>query len=336
MGIKVIKGGLFTTVQDFGRRGLQKSGFHVSGAMDRKALRSANLLLGLPDREAALEFTLMGPMLEFTSDTVIAVTGGYFGPKINDEPIEMYRAVQVHSGDVLSFGFSTDGVWGYVAFAGALDIPETMGSRSTDIKSNLGGFKGRKLEDGDEISFRSNVKTLAGMEHRVLPVPVYKQDITEVRVVLGPQDDYFTEKGIATFLGTPYTVSNQCDRMGYRLEGESIEHNEQGADIISDGIAFGAIQVPAHGLPIVMLADRQTTGGYTKIGAVINADIPKLVQSRMNAQIRFVRVSVEEAQDIYVADWEELTAFGEKLEKLCGPAAAEKKTGFWKRLFGGK
>ncbi len=299
MGIVFNKGGVFTTVQDYGRMGHQNQGFHVCGVMDRHSFWVANLLVDNKEREAVLEFMINGPTLYFTTDTVIAITGGNFEPKIDGEPIPMYRAVEVKKGDELEMSFCKSGVWGYIAFAGGLDVPVVMGSRSTDVKCGFGGYKGRKLADGDEIEFVNSVKTLPNMKDRHVESVEYGQDIVELRVTMGPQDDFFSDEGIKNFLNTEFTVTHECDRMGYRLEGIPIEHNDKGADIVSDGIAKGAIQVPKNGQPIVLLSDRQTVGGYTKIANVISVDISKLVQCKYPQKIRFVEVSVEEAQRIY-------------------------------------
>ena len=307
MGIVFIKGGARTTVQDYGRMGHQSKGFHVCGIMDRHAFWAANLLVDNTDNDALLEFMVLGPTMYFTSDTVICITGGDFDPKINGESVPMYRAIEVHKGDELVTGFCKSGTWGYIAFAGGLDVPVVMGSRSTDLECHLGGFHGRQIMDGDEIEFVSTVKTLPKMKDRHLEKPEFGQEEVEVRVIMGPQDDYFTEKGIETFLNTPFTVTFNCDRKGYRLEGPegvTIEHNEKGADIISDGIAKGAIQVPNHGHPIVMFSDRQTIGGYTKIANVIATDIPLIVQAKHPQKIRFKAISIEEAQRVAIMERE--------------------------------
>ncbi len=315
MGIVFNKGGIMTTVQDYGRMGYQSQGFHVCGVMDRHSFWVANLLLDNRDREAVLEFTICGPTLYFTTDTVICITGGDFDPRINGDPIPMYQAVAVHKGDELEMGFCKSGTWGYIAFAGGLDVPLVMGSRSTDLKCKLGGYKGRKIMDGDEIEFLSVVKSLPGMKDRKVEKFDFGSNEVEVRVTMGPQDDYFTEAGLQTFLSQPYTVTHECDRMGYRLEGPVIEHNELGADIVSDGIAKGAIQVPQTGMPIIMLSDRQTTGGYTKIANVISVDIGRLVQCKYPQKIRFKAVSVEESQRIYNMERERLKLLNERFMK---------------------
>lgn len=312
MGIVFNKSGVFTTVQDYGRMGHQKDGFHVCGVMDRHSFWVGNMLVDNKEREAVLEFMINGPTLYFTTDTVICITGGDFDPKINGEPVPMYQAIEVKIGDELEMGFCKSGTWGYIAFAGGLDVPIVMGSRSTDIKCKFGGYKGRKIEDGDEIEFHTSVKTLPHLNERKVEKVEFGQDVVELRVTLGPQDDYFSEAGLNTFFSQSYTVSHQCDRMGYRLEGPVIEHNEKGADIVSDGIAKGAIQVPSSGQPIVMLSDRQTIGGYTKIANIISVDIPKLVQCKFPQKVTFKQVSVEEAQRIYEMERERIKLLNER------------------------
>ncbi len=304
--------------------GYQRFGFHVSGAMDKRAYEIANVLLDNYEDEAVLEIAIMGPELKILSNTVIAITGADFSPTLNEEPIPMYQAIPVKKGDILKCTFSRDGVWGYIGFAGGIDVPVVMGSRSTDIKSELGGYEGRKLENGDVIEFVKSITALPRMDERYAPKPTYKKEVTKVRVVMGPQDDYFSEKGISTFLNEEYTVTNLCDRMGYRLDGPPIQHNEKGADIISDGIAYGSIQVPSQGLPIVLLSDRQTTGGYTKIATVIGRDIPKFVQRRAYEKVVFEAVSPEEAQRLYLKDFSE---YEELRKRIAG-----KKDSFWTKL----
>ena len=305
MGIRVLKAGMLTTVQDLGRYGYQSQGFSVAGVMDIRSFKIANMLLDNPENEAVLEFTLIGPTLEFTSDTIIAITGGDFSPTINGEAAPMYTAIYVNKGDVLKFASARTGTRGYLAFSSYLDIPVVMGSRCTNLKSRIGGFKGRKLQNEDYIGFRIKRRYLPYFLSRTLPPDHFEDTSATLRVVMGPQDALFTKAGIRTFLENEYTVTSDFDRMGCRLDGPFIAPTGT-SDIISDGIAFGAIQVPSHGKPIILLSDRQTTGGYAKIAAVISADIPKLVQRKTDHRIRFKAVTVEEAQAIYRKEISEL------------------------------
>ncbi len=316
MGIRVLKGGMLTTVQDLGRTGYQSQGFSVAGVMDVRSFKIANLLLDNPENEAVLEFTLIGPTLEFTSATIIAITGGDFQPTINGDPAPMYTAIYVNKGDILKFGSARTGSRGYVAFSSYLEIPVVMGSRCTNMKSSLGGFKGRKLQAGDYMNFRIKRRYLPFFLSRRLELDEFDQMDVELRVVMGPQDDMFSKQGIDTFLNSEYTVTSEFDRMGCRLEGPFIAPKEK-SDIISDGIAFGAIQVPSHGKPIVLLSDRQTTGGYAKIATVASVDIPKLVQRKTDHKIRFRAISVQEAQRLYLEEIKELDDMRRKIHQPC-------------------
>lgn len=316
MGIRVLKPGMLTTVQDLGRTGYQSQGFSVAGVMDVRSFKIANLLLDNPENEAVLEFTLIGPTLEFTSETIIAITGGDFGPTINGEPAPMYEAIYMNKGDVLRFGSARTGSRGYIAFSSYLDVPVIMGSRCTNLKSGLGGFKGRKLQADDYIGFRIKRRYLPFFLSRKLEPDDFSEEEITLRVIMGPQDELFSTQGIDTFLKETYTVTSDFDRMGCRLEGPFIAPKTT-SDIISDGIALGSIQVPSHGKPIILLMDRQTTGGYAKIATVITMDIPKLVQRKTDHKIHFVPVSVEEAQKLYLNEIKELDAMRNVIHQPC-------------------
>ena len=316
MGIRVLKAGMLTTVQDLGRNGYQSQGFSVAGVMDVRSFKIANLLLDNPENEAVLEFTLIGPTLQFTSDTIIAITGGDFQPTVNGEPAPMYTALYMKRGDILKFGSARTGSRGYIAFSSYLDIPVVMGSRCTNLKSKIGGYKGRKLKDEDYIGFRIKRRYLPYFLSRKLDLDEFDEEEVTLRVVMGPQDDMFTKQGIHTLLSETYTVTSDFDRMGCRLEGPFIA-SKNGSDIISDGIAFGSIQVPAHGKPIVLLADRQTTGGYAKIATVASVDIPKLVQRKTDHKIRLQAITVEEAQKLYLEEEEQYVAMRSQIHTPC-------------------
>lgn len=295
MSITVLNPGLLTTVQDLGRMGYQQFGVSVSGVMDPRAAAIGNILVGNPQGEAVLECTLMGPQLKFETDEVIAVTGGDLSPTLDGQPVPAYAALAVKAGQTLRFGAPKAGCRAYIAFAGGLDIPLVMGSRSTYMKAAIGGFEGRKLQKGDVLGLRAPVAGYANLHQRAIAPEFVPRPVYTLRVVLGPQDDAFSPEGVATFLGSEYTVTNEFDRMGCRMDGPAIQH-KNGGDIISDGIAFGAIQVPGSGKPILMGADRQTTGGYTKIATVISADFRLLAQLKAGDKVRFEAVSVQAAQ----------------------------------------
>ena len=297
MSITILSPGLLTTVQDFGRIGYQQFGVPVSGVVDPRAMSIANILVDNPEDEAVLECTMLGPQIRFHAANAIAITGGDLGPTLDNQPIPNYAAIRVEAGQVLRFAGLRSGCRAYIAFAGGLDIAPVMGSRSTYMKAKIGGVKGRKLQKDDVIKFRKPNPDLRGLNIRHISPEFVPRLEYKLRVVLGPQDDMFTEHGIETFLSESYVVTPEFDRMGCRLDGEIIEHKGESGDIISDGIAFGAIQVPTAGKPIIMLSDRQTTGGYTKIANVISADFRILAQLKAGDRVRFAQVSVAAAQD---------------------------------------
>ncbi len=330
--IKVAKPGLCTTVQDIGRVGYQQYGIPVSGVMDEFAFTVANLLVDTNENNAVLEIPFLGPTLEFDFDITIAITGADLSPKLNSQDIPMWSSINIKKGDVLSFAMIKSGARAYIAFAGEIDVPLINGSKSTLLKSKLGGFDGRQLKVGDIIEIK-NPKIIA--KKRVLSekyIPTYS-NAEEIRVVLGPQDNYFTKKGIETFLGSEYIITKEADRMGMRLEGEVIEHKDK-ADIISDAAVFGSIQVPGNGKPIILLADRQTTGGYTKIATVIKADLPKLAQMSQGNKIKFKELNVEEAQQEYINFYEKFNEIKESLINGVKKNYTEKQLKVLKKLFG--
>ena len=301
MSFKVLKAGLFTTLQDKGRYSYQRFGMSVAGAMDGFALRIANLLVGNDQYEVALESTFLGPTLEFEEHDVISITGADMSPKINGNPIPMWMSIYVKPGDKLSFSGVKSGLRSYIAFSRKLDVPLIMGSRSTFTRGKIGGYEGRKLNDNDKIKFRDKELSLSkGSFIKKDWIPVYKKEET-IRVILGPQDEFFMDDSIEVFLNSTYTITNEADRMGYRLDGEKIVH-KVGADIISDGIVFGSIQVPGHGMPIIMMADRATTGGYTKIATVITPDLSVLAQMAPGSKINFSQITIQEANNLYRAN----------------------------------
>lgn len=293
--IKILDAGLLTTVQDLGRYGFQRYGVSASGVMDEYSAKIANKLVGNKVGEAVLETTLKGVQIEFLQNTVVAITGGNCDVTLNGTKIELWQSYLVNRGDILKMGICRSGLRNYLAFAGGIDVPIIMNSKSTNLKAKVGGFNGRKLMTGDVLSV--GVGSLeAPLTLNKHYIPTYSKDI-KVGVILGQQDDHFTEAGIKTFLNETYTVTQESDRMGIRLSsvsGATIEH-KNGADIISDGITFGAIQVPGSGQPIVMMADRQTTGGYTKIGNVISSDLAKLAQATPGTKVKFVEYTLEQA-----------------------------------------
>ncbi|MBU5668777.1 biotin-dependent carboxyltransferase family protein [Peptoniphilus sp. MSJ-1] len=292
--ISVINPGILTTIQDSGRYGYQELGIPVSGVMDDYNYRLANILVGNDLDEAVFETTYFGPMIKFNEDLIIAITGADMSAKIDGVDAPMFETIKVKAGQTLQFGKLKEGIRGYIAFGGKIDVPVVNGSKSTHIKTKMGGIDGRALKAKDEIKIIKNKnKTMRRIPEKYIP---HISRFNILRVVLGPQDDYFTEKGINDlFRSGGYQVTKDFDRMGIRLKGTAIERKET-ADIISDGTNFGSIQVPANGQPIILVADRQTTGGYTKIGTVITPDLPKLAQMSFLDKVLFDEVSIEEAE----------------------------------------
>lgn len=294
--------GLLTTVQDLGRFGHQRVGVPPSGPMDRAAFLVANRLVGNPDAAAALECTIKGPRLEVRQAAVVAVTGAPMGFTVNGQEAPSWAAVAVRPGDVLGFQMAPAGCRAYLAVAGGIDVPLALGSRATYLRGRLGGLGGRALQKGDLLPVGSPAPG-AGREGRTVPTalrPAYPAE-RECRVILGPQEDRFTAEGIRAFLEGIYDVTPQADRMGYRLSGPEIPH-VRGHDIVSDGIPLGGIQVPGERQPIVLLVDRQTTGGYTKIATVIGVDIGAIGQTRPGHRIRFRQVTLAEAHAARAAE----------------------------------
>ena len=287
--IEIIEPGPQTTVQDPGRRGQLRYGIPPSGPMDAFAFVLANRLAGSAEDAAALECTLAGPRFRIDAPCAIAVTGADMPVTVNGETVASWSTLLLAAGDVVRIGTARSGLRGYVAFCGGLDVPLRLGSRATYLRGRLGGLEGRALRKGDRL------RTLPAAPPRVraLPrdaCPVYQAE-TRVRVVLGPQADRFTPAGIETFLGSRYTLQPQSDRMGARFQGNRIEP-VRGHDIVSDGIAAGSVQVPGDGQPIVLMVDRQSTGGYTKIATVCSFDLGRIAQLRPGQKLAFEAIDI--------------------------------------------
>ena len=310
--IEIINPGLLTTVQDTGRTGYQAYGVPVCGAMDWISLARSNILVGNEHGEAALEITGMGPTIRFHEDNIFALSGADFSAKLNGTVLPPHGAYLAHKGDLLEFGAATSGFRTYFTVSGGFQIPRVMESRSTCLAARFGGFEGRALKKGDQIAFRAPQLWLRGLLQRQIEV---KQDLTApVRVVLGPQADAFSKEGIGTFFKGTYKFGNQCDRMGCRLEGPSIGLKENiGPNILSDGIVMGSIQVP-NGQPIVMMADRQTTGGYVKLGTVASVDLPIMAQKKPGDTVCFEEITVQQAQKLRAEQLRQLRGLEEALD----------------------
>jgi|SRR6056297_637393 len=306
--IKIINKGLLTLVEDLGRYGYQKFGVPVSGVMDEYSHKIANILVDNDISEATIEVNMLGPKIQFLSNEIISITGGNLQPLINNEHIEMWKSKKVSDGDILSFKGMKNGMRSYIAFSGGLNVKKVMQSKSFYSRAGIG----TEIVNGKIIEINGSKKNY--LNNKIDESYISEiTDRTNLRVVLGPQNDYFTGKGIENFFNNSYEITNNSDRMGYRLKGEKIEHKKR-ADIISDGLGKGAVQIPGTGQPIIMMSDSQTTGGYTKIGYVIKKDLDKLAQMKPGGKVRFNQIPISEAQKIYVEYLKEI----EKLEKIYG------------------
>ncbi len=293
--LRVVATGGIGMIQDLGRAGQQRFGVPVSGALDSVSLRIANAVVGNADGMAGLEMFYQGPTLQVEADSVRVAAVGV--------PLEVLageqrrtgpsgRSVLLRRGERVAVGACAGTLVAYLAVEGGFALPGFLGSLSTFVRAGLGGMEGRPLKKGDALP----LALAAAPERPECSAPHW--DLTtpaRVRIVFGPQDDYFTARGRSTLTQSAYTVSTQSDRMGMRLQGPVVEH-AKGFDIVSDGTAEGSIQVPGTGLPIILLADRPTTGGYPKIATVASADVPALGRLRPGAQIGFDAISVEQAE----------------------------------------
>ena len=291
MEITFIRAGMLTTVQDLGRPGHRAAGVPLSGAMDPIALRVANLLVGNPENAAALECTLLGPELVFSADTVIALGGAEF------EGMAAWQPVVVRAGGRIKFGAARQGCRGYLAVAGGIDVPPVLGSRSTYLRGEFGGYHGRALRDGDVVSVPEVSREVTDhwrIDARILPA--YSPAPT-IRVVRGAQADEF---GGALF-AAEFKILPQSDRMGIRLGGSRLARIGGAAELVSSAVAPGTLQVPPDGQPIVLMADAQTIGGYPQAAHVISVDLPLVAQLRPGDRVRFAEVPLEDAHRLVLA-----------------------------------
>lgn len=321
--LEVIEAGLGVTVQDRGRTGYRDIGVPVSGALDTDLLAAANALVGNAADAAALEVCLGGPGLKAVSGVVRLALAGELRAQLltaqgQTRRIAPWQSVTLRPGDSLRIGGSG---LGYVAVsAGGLQTPPQLGSRATYLRAALGGVQGRALAVGDRLPCGA-LQGDPWLDYRAT-VP-WTVGAGPIRVLLGPQDDHFTEEALADFLGQAYRVTRDMDRMGMRLEGPPLRHNAKGADIVSDGVTPGCIQVPASGQPIVLLADCQTSGGYPKIATVIGADLPRLAHLRAGDEVRFAAVDHAQARAALRARAARLAHWAARLEPFRPPGVID-------------
>lgn len=313
--LRIAGAGLQTTVQDLGRRNHQREGVPGGGAMDRSALRVGNALVGNDDGAAGIEATFLGPAITFDEPALIALTGGNLEPTLDGESIPMWRPVLAPGGSTLRFGRPKLGCRAYVAVAGGIDVPLIFGSRSTYLRGQFGGHEGRALRAGDVLDIGDpqpvarcisaairtdgdRVAVASWSAGHTLRVRYSAEPV--VRLIPGTHAEFLATPSRTRLFSASFTVSSSSDRMGYRLEGVELPLRNP-LELLSEGVAFGTVQLPPDGMPIVLMADRQTTGGYPRIGEVASVDLPLVAQLKPGDRLRFRPISVEEAQQLYLS-----------------------------------
>jgi antagonist of KipI len=314
----VIKPGLLTTVQDLGRYGHQASGVPVAGPMDVFSHRLANQLLGNDVEAATLEITLLGPELMVEADTTMAIAGAQFEVACDDRPVALNSSFTIQRGQRLKFGRIAGGARAYLAVAGGIQTDPVLGSRATHLVSHMGGFSGRALMPGDRVPIAGDAGPRPVRKAVGFTLPTKGRAV--LRVIAGPQADWFQADALKTISGVSFRISPQSNRMGYRLQGPPLVRAREG-ELISEPVGLGAIQVPSAGEPILLMADRQTAGGYPKIGYVISADLPLAGQLAPGDFIEFHLCSQPEAVAALIARERQLLRYAD----LLAPSAAERK-----------
>ena len=310
--MNVVRAGLLSTFQDLGRAGHQCSGVPVNGPMDEWSHRLANALVGNSPEAAVLECAFTGPKVTFSGDVVVALCGAAMDATVDGQPMPYQTAVYIRRDAVLDIGKRHSGAYTYLALRAALDVPAVLGSRSTNTRARFGGFQGRALRKGDQVPFKSIAQAaplsleilgkqsgLALMPGRRVEVRLSRHaDADAIRFVRGPQWGHFTPEARAAFTTGRYSMSPQSDRMGTRLSGTALQL-EQPLEMISEATVYGTVQVPPDGQPIVLMADRQSAGGYPKIGYVASADLPSMAQRLPGDDVRFEAITQEAAEVLW-------------------------------------
>jgi biotin-dependent carboxylase-like uncharacterized protein len=304
--LKILRPGLLTTIQDAGRFGWYHIGMPPSGAMDQFSFRAGNLLAGNDQGAAALETTFLGPDLEAAADVTVAVTGAPLELRLNGEAAPMWVALAIKAGDKLECGQAVAGVRSYVCVSGGIDVPELLGSRSTYLLGRFGGIGGRTIAAGDVLAIgtpRRSAAELTGrrLDARLLPT---FPEITELRILMGLCSYRLTDESIAQFLGTPWEVSTEADRIGYRINGVGFQFRDReppfgaGSDpsnVVDVGYPIGSVQVPGGKEGILLMRDAVTGGGYATIGTVIQCDLDRVAQAAPRTRFRFRAVTIQDA-----------------------------------------
>lgn len=312
MSIDVIKPGMYSVFQDLGRHGYQHYGVSVNGVLDERSHRLANILVGNDMQQATLEITLLGPTLGFRSGTTIALCGAALSPTVDGIPVPMGQPVHVREGSVLEFGRRERGVRAYLAVHGGFSLPRVMNSASTNVRAKFGGLNGRPLKKGDVIALRA-----PAVVDMVAPVIGFPADIDPapdlpIRIIEGREWEEFTADAQDCLLGEAYTVTPDSDRMGYRLSGTALARRAP-REMLSETVTGGTIQVPSDGQPIILMADRGTSGGYPRIANVISVDLPRLAQILPGTPIHFERVTLDNAHSLAIRQ----SRLFAKLQQIC-------------------
>lgn len=315
MSVTVLSPGLLTTIQDRGRYGYQKHGVIVSGAMDRYAMRLANIIIGNDENEGVLEITFIGPSLRITKGNLISITGANISPTINDKRVPLGRPVYLNEDCILKFGKLESGCRCYLSIAGGFDIPVFLESKSTYLRAQLGGKDGRALKKNDVLSVGNKSELSLKLVNKIKETDkkdsfvstrwyiksftTQKHDTEVIRVFKDRQYKFADEESIKNFFNASFSVDTKSDRMGYRLNGPKIKFKEK-IEMISEEVSFGTIQIPPDGNPIILLADRATAGGYPKLAHVASCDIEKLVQLKPSDKIKFEKITLKKAEELYL------------------------------------
>jgi len=324
MSFQIIKAGLLDTIQDQGRYGHQHLGINPGSAMDRFSSQLANSLLGKDLNSPVLEIHFPGPQLLFEKETIICITGAAFTPTINNTNISLNQPIAVNKNTELRFKKKLSGARCYIAFLHDLEIDIWMNSYSTNLVAQAGGYKGRALQKGDVIDFKNNIDfnfLLNGKDCFKLPWKATEtiQSKKEIRFLKGNEWEWLTDDSIKSFAKNHYTISNNSNRMGYRLQGNALNVTED-KQLISSGVTFGTMQLLPDGQLIVLMADHQTTGGYPRVGHVISADLPSLAQCNPGDEIKFTQVEIAAAEELFIKQQRELlqiqTAANYKIESF--------------------
>jgi biotin-dependent carboxylase-like uncharacterized protein len=331
--MRILKPGALSQLQDLGRYGHQRFGVPVNGVMDEWSHRLANILVGNAESVATLECTLTGPVLRFTHDRLIALSGADMQASVDGMAVPLNQPVLIRGGATLHCAERRRGARAYLAVRGGFDVPEVMGSRSTFARGGFGGFHGRPLAKGDSLPLGHADDGYPGATRLLVQcgtpfvsaaqfrVPACEGSLDALRVVPGPQWEAFTNESRNAFTEAVFEISNQSDRMGYRLQGPRLGL-QRPLEMVSEAVSFGTVQVPPDGNPIILMADRQSAGGYPKIAYVASVDLPHLAQAMPGDRLRFATITLAEAQALYLAREQALAALREAVARAMRPVPA--------------